>query len=162
MSLATHSVRLSLRVVRVTLRATRDVAEAGLEVVDLLSRALGATPPQPAPERGFSSAPVARPVVVPEAPEPVPEDLVSVDEPLTEEVELVEEVAEPGAEEGAGAQIRIAPPWAGYDALRAADVIARLRDSDAAQLAAIELYEASHKRRRTVLQAVGREARRRH
>ena len=101
--------------------------------------------------------------------EEVPADIVYVDgvdddaafAGPADDVELVEEVADPGAEAGAGASIQIAEPFAGYDALRAPDVIARLAGSDAATLAAIELYEQAHRRRKTVLDAIGREGRRR-
>ncbi len=78
-----------------------------------------------------------------------------------EEPELVEEVADPGAEDGAGATIRIDPPFAGYDELRAADVVAHLRGVDDAELAETELYEHAHRARRTVLDAITREHRRR-
>jgi hypothetical protein len=71
--------------------------------------------------------------------------------------ELVEEVAEPGAEDGAGAQVHIAEPWAGYRELRAADVISRLAAASAEELAAIELYELSGRKRRTVIAAAQRE-----
>jgi uncharacterized protein with von Willebrand factor type A (vWA) domain len=69
-------------------------------------------------------------------------------------------VAEPGAEEGAGAQIHVAEPWEGYAQLKAADVIDQLAGRDAAQLAAVELYELSHRKRRTVIDAAQRELRR--
>ncbi len=80
---------------------------------------------------------------------------------VDEEPERVDEVADPGAEDGAGASIHIDAPLAGYDALRAPDVIARLPGCDVATLGTIELYEDTHRRRRTVLDAVTRELRRR-
>ena len=49
----------------------------------------------------------------------------------------------------------------GYEKLRAADVVARLRGADAAELGAIELYESTHRKRRTVLEGVVREIKRR-
>ena len=69
---------------------------------------------------------------------------------------LVREEAEPGAEDGAGAQIRIAEPWDGYRQMSAKDVIARLADATPAELAAVQLYETSNRHRQTVLTAVGR------
>ena len=71
----------------------------------------------------------------------------------------MQSVAEAGAEDGAGAQLRIEEPWKGYDQLRAADLVEHLSGADAAVLAAVELYEGSHRRRKTVLDAVRRSAR---
>lgn len=79
---------------------------------------------------------------------------------VEDEVELVDEVADPGAEDGAGAQIRIAEPWQGYAQLKAADVVDQLDGRDKAELAAIELYELSHRQRQTVIDAVKKELRR--
>lgn len=50
-------------------------------------------------------------------------------------------------------------PWEGYRQLKAVDVIDRITGASAAELAAVELYETSSKRRRTVLAAVERERR---
>lgn len=87
------------------------------------------------------------------APEPAAE---AEPDHVSEEATVVEEVSEPGAEDGAGPEIRVAEPWEGYAELKAADVIYRVSDLDAAALAAVELYELSHRRRQTVLDAVGR------
>jgi hypothetical protein len=87
-----------------------------------------------------------------EPPPPVPEPVH-----VSEEPELVREEAEIGAEEGAGASITIDPPWEGYDRLGARDVIARLSGADAAVLAAVQLYESSHRSRQTVLVTVQRQ-----
>jgi hypothetical protein len=87
-----------------------------------------------------------------ETPAPVPEPVH-----VSEEPELVREEAEVGAEEGAGAAITIDPPWEDYDRLGARDVIARLSDADAAELAAVQLYESSKRSRQTVLDAVQRQ-----
>jgi hypothetical protein len=76
---------------------------------------------------------------------------------VSEEPELVEEFAEPGAEEGAGAAITIIEPWAGYARMNAREVIARASGADAAELAAVRLYEARHRSRQTVLAAVDRQ-----
>ena len=79
---------------------------------------------------------------------------------LADEDEVVEEVAEPGAEAGAGAQIHVAEPWEGYAQLKAADVVDQLEGRDKAELATIELYELSHRQRQTVIDAVKKELRR--
>ena len=70
---------------------------------------------------------------------------------MSEEPVIVEERADPGAEEGAGAEVRIEEPWDGYTQLNATDVIARLEDADAAELAAVNLYESANQSRQTVL-----------
>jgi hypothetical protein len=75
---------------------------------------------------------------------------------VSEEPVLVREEAEPGAEDGAGASIRIDPPWDGYGSMGAREVIARLEDADAAALATVQLYESMNRSRQTVLQAVER------
>ncbi|MGH2870719.1 MAG: hypothetical protein ACRDNK_24515 [Solirubrobacteraceae bacterium] len=67
------------------------------------------------------------------------------------------ENADPGAEDGAGAEVHVAEPWEGYRQLHAADVVDRITGADQAELAAIELYELSSRRRQTVLDAVLRE-----
>jgi hypothetical protein len=76
---------------------------------------------------------------------------------VSEEPELVREVAEPGAENGAGAAIHVAEPWNGYGRMSAKDVIARAKSANRAQLAAVRLYEARHRSRQTVLAAVDRQ-----
>jgi hypothetical protein len=86
----------------------------------------------------------------------------SSDEPahVSEEPELVEEFAEPGAEEGAGAEVHVDPPWDGYELMNAKQVISRLASADPAELAAVELYEGTHRRRQTILNSAERELRR--
>ena len=79
---------------------------------------------------------------------------------VSSEPTLVEEVADPGAQDGAGAQVRVDAPWEGYDRLAAKEVIDRLSGADAAELAAVELYELSGRQRKSVLEAVQRELRR--
>jgi hypothetical protein len=80
----------------------------------------------------------------PEPPEPVH---------VSEEPVLVAEVAEDGAEDGAGPELSIDEPWEGYSLMTAAEIRRRLRQADAATVAAVRLYEAANKGRSTVLQA---------
>jgi hypothetical protein len=91
----------------------------------------------------------------------VERDKLASDEPepvhVSEEPELVDEVAEPGAEDGAGASVHVEEPWDGYEQMRADDVIDRLTGATPAELAAIQLYESKQKSRTTVLKAVRRE-----
>jgi WS/DGAT/MGAT family acyltransferase len=86
------------------------------------------------------------------APPPEPEEPEHVDEGVA----MVAEFADPGAEEGAGAQVRVEEPWPGYDGMRADDVVERLADADDEAIAVVRLYEAAHKRRARVLEAAGR------
>jgi hypothetical protein len=161
-SVITLPLRMSLRAARAALRTARSAVEVGLSVVELVDDVLepggGPDPDERAP---YTPAPEPVPTAFnghgPVAAAPVPEPVaLHVDA----EAEVVEEVADPGAQDGAGAQVRVDPPFDGYDALRAADVVARLRGADVATLGAIELYELSHRRRRTVLDAVTKELKR--
>ena len=68
----------------------------------------------------------------------------------------VAESAERGAEDGAGAEVRIDPPWDGYDALTAADIRDRLVAADAALATAVALYEGSGRGRVSVVRAAER------
>ena len=78
---------------------------------------------------------------------------------MSEEPVVVEELAEPGAEDGAGAQVRVDEPWDGYAHMTARDITARLGDASQAELAAVQLYESTHKQRESVISAVQRELR---
>ena len=75
---------------------------------------------------------------------------------IDDEPELIEELAEPGAEDGAGAEVEVDEPWEGYGEMNAKSVIARIREAGAVEVALVELYERAHKRRKTVLDAAGR------
>lgn len=78
---------------------------------------------------------------------------------VSEEPELVAEVAERGAEAGAGAEVRLEEPWPGYDTMTAADIVDRLVTEDEAAAAAVSLYEAAGKGRSSVLKAASRSMR---
>lgn len=78
---------------------------------------------------------------------------------VSEEAELVRESAEPGAEDGAGAQVNVAEPWDGYAHMTASDIVARLEGASAAELAAVKLYESGNRARQTVMDAVDRQLR---
>lgn len=79
---------------------------------------------------------------------------------VSEEPTLVDEVAEAGAQDGAGAEVHVDEPWENYDELSAEDVIDRITGASTAELAAVQLYEQSHRRRKTVLEAVKRQLQR--
>ncbi len=52
-----------------------------------------------------------------------------------------------------GANLRVAPPWEGYETTPVAEVVARLRDADPAVRAGARLFEQTHDRREEVLRA---------
>jgi hypothetical protein len=85
-------------------------------------------------------------------PEPEPEPPVHIDT----EPDLVGEFAEPGAEEGAGAELHVDEPWQGYRRMRVAEIRDRVAVAGAEELAVTQLYEITHRRRRSVLDAVER------
>jgi hypothetical protein len=78
---------------------------------------------------------------------------------VSEEPVLVAEAAEQGAEEGAGAEVRVDEPWAGYREMTAAQIRQRLRTATPAEAAAVSLYEAGGKGRTSVLEEAGRRTR---
>ena len=109
--------------------------------------------PEPAPEPQVAAP---EPAPIPEPParplEPEPEAPVHIDT----EPELVGEFAEAGAEEGAGAEIHVDEPWDGYRRMRVTDIRDRVAVAGAEELAVTQLYEVTHRRRRSVLDAVER------
>ena len=120
---------------------------------------------QSAPHAVASEMPSMRPVPSPSPlrparpAEPAQEAPRASEQPMhvSEEPTLVEETAEPGAEDGAGPEIHIREPWEGYRELSAREITARLADASAAELAAVELYERSNRGRQTILAAVARQ-----
>lgn len=100
------------------------------------------------PARASSSAGTA------DAPPAVPDELVP--DHVDEEPVLVAEVAEGGAEEGAGPELSVEPPWDGYDQMTATDITDRLTAASPAEAAAVELYESTKKGRSSVLEAAAR------
>jgi len=110
-------------------------------------------PPEPAPAPPESGpSPDREPGAVAPAPDALAEHVETPHE-------LVAERADPGAGDGAGAELHVQEPWEGYRHLSAADVIDRLAAADESALAVVELYEAAHRRRQSVLEAVRRRRR---
>jgi len=73
-----------------------------------------------------------------------------------------EREADPAAEavetEGAaspGAQIHVDEPWPNYGKMKAPDIVDRVRSSDAAVKAVVRLYEQTHKKRKSIIDATG-------
>ena len=101
-----------------------------------------AEPYQPAPEYRESAAETVvmeRPVL----PEP----------PVEVEEELVEQVAERGAESTPGPEIEIAAPWDGYDGMKATEIRRRLASENTATAGLVEIYERTRKGRKQVIDA---------
>jgi hypothetical protein len=185
LSLAREPVRLTLRVWEFGLSSAAEAARLGLELVDpgrsgssdFADYRAGSHPAQ----RENGAAPEV--VVVPETDFRVPEsgevgpkpDVLDVEDAppapadvppavpdelipdhIDEEPVLVAEAAEEGAEDGAGPELHIDPPWDGYDKMTAADIRDRLSDAPPAVAAAVELYESTKKSRSSVLAAAER------
>lgn len=70
------------------------------------------------------------------------------------EVELVAESADLEATEPAGPELHVDEPWEGYRRMKVAEIRARLEGQPAEVLAAVELYESTHRKRVGVLKAV--------
>jgi hypothetical protein len=60
---------------------------------------------------------------------------------------------ESGPADDVGAEVHVDAPWEGYDRMRAADIVARLRAADEATRAVVRLYEQQGKARSSVLAA---------
>lgn len=143
-------LRFELRVLEQLTGLDRD-RDAAVPAVRVPIRDVPGPEPAPQPQRA------AEPVIPPTERVPAPEP----DEPahIDTEAELVAEFSEPGAEEGAGAEIHVEEPWAGYRQMAAADIRERVLLAGPEELAVVQLYETSHRRRRTVLDAVERRSR---
>src|SRR3954471_18569495 len=124
------------------------------------------SPPPPRPERAAPARPAPTPPPQREEPaaqpprEAAPASLAELEseEPLhvDVEVELVGEFSEVGAEDGAGAEIHVDPPWDGYSRMKVAAIQERVQTASQAELAVVQLYEGTHRNRRSVLDAVER------
>ena len=112
----------------------------------------------PVPPAATATAPAAAPPRPVSVPTPTPPPPPSPPEPahVDREAVVVVESADSGAADGAGAEVSVAEPWDGYDALTAKDVMAQLATADPALLAIVRLYESAHRKRRTVLADVDR------
>ncbi len=159
--MATELITLPIRVgVRAATLALRGGEELAARALALASTLAGGSEREPEP---VAPAPPSAPVADAGAPLPdrgPPLDLdappLSVPAHVSEDPALAAELAEPGAEDGAGAEVRLAEPWPGYREFGARDIVERMAVSDAAELAAIQLFESAHRRRPTVLSAVHR------
>src|SRR5947209_15983680 len=170
-------LRIGIRVANVCLRPVASVAEELLSLAGRLrdtndrheghsERAAddpheghGERSAEPAAGAPAPSAP-ARQSVTSATVEADPRGVETEPPHVSEEPELVTELAEPGAEEGAGAELRVDEPWPEYRQLTANQVIERLKASSPEELAVVELYERSTRQRPSVISAVERELKR--
>ena len=82
-------------------------------------------------------------------------------EPTRGEVAAMREAAreaETGGADSVGAQVHVAEPWAGYDAMRLDEVLARLEGATEVELAIVRAYEREHEARQAILLAAGEPA----
>jgi hypothetical protein len=163
-SLAREPIRLTLRGWELGLSSAAAAARIGLELLDQERAPSTAEQHRPPPaERVRGNGAPAGPVDVAtpapaDSPPAVPDELIP--DHVDEEVVLVAEVAEAGAEDGAGAELHVDPPWDGYDRMAAVEVCDRLTAARAELAAAVELYESTRRSRRSVLDAAERALRR--
>jgi hypothetical protein len=155
--------------IRLPLEITYRAAKLGVGVVRTVAGILerDSADRAHAAEGGGSGAPwpaeeavspyVAEPIAVEEV-EHV-EALVDFDAPSEEELAPAHVDSEPalayesGPADDVGAQVHVDAPWDGYDRMRAADIVDRLRAADEATRAVVRLYEAQGKARSSVLAA---------
>jgi hypothetical protein len=116
-------------------------------------------PDAPAPPGPAVVEPPAPPPPVAEPPAPRPTTPTAEPDHLEERPVLAAEVAEAGAEEGAGAQVHVDQPWEGYGGMTAAQISDRLANADPEVAAVVKLYEAANKRRRSVIEMADRRMR---
>jgi hypothetical protein len=166
--LISFPLRASLRSAQIVTHAVSGVAGRAVEIPGRAIRLAssgrsGRVERDPDPiERNVAPSP-APPINTPPAPDAVADPpLAPAGSPeppthVSEDPVLVREEADPGAEEGAGAGITVAEPWNGYGHMKAKDLIDRVPTATVAELAAMRLYEARHRARRTVLAAVDRQ-----
>jgi len=173
-SLITLPIRLSLEL---TARAAKLGVDALRAVTGLLER--DEADRAHAAEGGGSGVPwpvaeeqQARPIVPepPEPPEPVATP-IDFDAPSDErsavaaqhQRDLARQLdgvvgdrhQQPVCDQPADPTVHVGAPWEGYDRMRAADIVARLRSADAATRAVVRLYEQQGKARSSVLAATG-------
>ena len=153
LSLAREPARLTLRVWEFGLTTAAEAARLGLELIDPGRSGPGFAEYR-APSHPAAAGNGAEPVVVEDVPPAGPDELIP--DHVDEEPVLVAEAAEEGAEDGAGPELHIEEPWDGYDEMTAADIRDRLAAVSPTEAAAVELYESTHKSRRTVIDAAAR------
>ena len=106
-----------------------------------------AEPPVPSPVS-------PHPPVVPPEPPPVPDIEDDLGGHIETEVEVVAVSADPEAPDPPGPELHVDEPWEGYRRMKVSEIAAQLEGQSAEALAAVELYESTHRNRPGVLEAV--------
>jgi hypothetical protein len=156
-----RAARLSLYTAEEALRLSRGTANQAIKFFRSPSpQPRPATAPERAP-RATEPYPYPAPPVTPPRPAEAADPPPLTDEPVhvSREAVVVEEVAEAGAEDGAGAELHVDEPWPDYGRMTTKDIVARLEQADPAELAAVELYEQAHRARQSVLTVAERRLR---
>jgi hypothetical protein len=82
------------------------------------------------------------------------DDFFDDDDHVESEVEVVAESADAElAGDSPGAQLHVDEPWEGYRRMKVAEIVSRLEGQPPEVLAAVELYETTHRHRAGVLNA---------
>ncbi len=181
--LAASATRLGFQLTGRAVGAARHVAEHVVGVSQAPS-STGGSPrrdaadsksPAVGPDAALSSADapdapqtvreIREPTIAGEPPDPTatPKPDTDVRSPqarVSEEPQLVAAFAEPGAEDGADAAVRVREPWKGYGKMTASQIIARLDAATREEMADVTLYESLHRRRRTVITGARRQLQR--
>jgi type II secretory pathway pseudopilin PulG len=151
---------------RTALQLAEAAAELAIDRARSRSRAPAPAPPartDPAPPPA-AGATAAKPAGAPRAPappptpptDPDPPPLTVIPEPTRGQAGRIRSSRRAREQTPAspGAEVHVAEPWAGYEGMTAADIVARLRTADDAEKAVVLLYEGTHRKRKTVLRAV--------
>jgi hypothetical protein len=158
--IVTAPARLSLRAIELGARTLRGLLPGdgdtepahGGPTVERPETPRAEPEPPPEPRQLYEE-----PSGVDEEPGGLDEEPLHVDEGAT----VVAEYAEPGAEEGAGAEVKLAEPWEGYDSMKVKEILARLAEASTETLAAVDLYERSTRERASVIEEADRQLSRR-
>jgi hypothetical protein len=159
-SLITLPIRLPLEI---TVRAARLGVDVLRAVTGLLEHDSADRAPWPAaPE---AAAPAAQPIIVEDVVVPATAEPEIIEAPIDFDAPDAEELApshvdsepalayEAGPADDVGAEVHVDAPWEGYDQMRAADIVTRLKRADDATRAVVRLYEQQGKARSSVLAA---------
>jgi hypothetical protein len=170
MNAGINLITLPLRVgTKAACIAARPVAAVGSWALELLLGALPSAAEEPVPSAPPAPPPpppraAPRPAPPPREPEPELEPEPEAEpepevEPahVSEEPELVAESADPEAVDSPTAELTVQEPWDGYRRAKADEVIALLPTMSREELAVVQLYESTHRARRSVLAAVERQ-----
>jgi hypothetical protein len=73
--------------------------------------------------------------------------------PRRKSAEPEETLVETEGSAAPGAQLRVDAPWDGYDRMKANEIVTRVKRADVAAKAVVRLYEQTHKKRKSILDA---------